>query len=398
MTRANIPKATAIVTATVLLITACMTDRNEGDVSATLINLHPTDGVFAEVGLVAKSDAPQDATAPDIIASAELDRDALSRRESVSFLGIKPGRYYSVAWLRDKRGNTVQEGVSPVIEIRSDAIASAPVMMTYSSDERCTENEKMCTRLPGVDMVLACGSDQLYHPVENCGSDGACRGGECRDGTPTQPVTSTKEQPIAVCDPSLGHTFTTDVQSPYFPLEIGHTLRLRGADDEDEDLEVTLTVLEDPVEIDGIYTRVVDELERDNGVEQQRSIKYYAEAEDGTVCFFGEDVSIFDDGKEVEMPAFSWRSKYEERMYPGIAMLANPEVGMSFQQQLAPMVSLDRGVIIDIGLAVTTELKIYNDTIWVEESSPLDVDTSVKVYAKGVGLVKDEALLLSDIQ
>lgn len=72
----------------------------------------------------------------------------------------------------------------------------------------------------------------------------------------------------------------------------------------------------------------------------ETSINYYAQTQDGTVCYFGEDVDIFlpDGGVSHEG---AWRAD-DPGNAPGIFMPADPQVGMTFQQEVAPGTAEDK--------------------------------------------------------
>jgi hypothetical protein len=73
---------------------------------------------------------------------------------------------------------------------------------------------------------------------------------------------------------------------------------------------------------------------------------------------------------------------------PGIFMPANPQKGMTFQQEFAPGVALDEATII----------KVATDTITLRDFNPLDGSSGTKEYQAGVGLIRDGPLDLVAIR
>ena len=122
------------------------------------------------------------------------------------------------------------------------------------------------------------------------------------------------------------------------------------------------------------------------------SRNYYAQTEQGTVCYFGEDVDIFnEDGTLTHEGA--WRAD-DPGNAPGIFMPAEPEVGMTFAQESAPGIAEDEATILRSGRTVTVPAGTFTDTITVRDLNPLDGGKGTKVYARGVGLIEDGPLQL----
>jgi hypothetical protein len=120
------------------------------------------------------------------------------------------------------------------------------------------------------------------------------------------------------------------------------------------------------------------------------SRNYFAQTQDGTVCYFGEDVDIYENSVVVSHEG-RWRADAPGNA-PGIFMPAAPQVGMSYQQEVAPGVALDEATITRVGRAVTVPAGTFTETIMVRDFNPLDGSRSTKVYAAGVGLIRDTPL------
>jgi hypothetical protein len=182
----------------------------------------------------------------------------------------------------------------------------------------------------------------------------------------------------SVCDPATG-SFTTDIDNPYFPLPVGRQIELRG-----NGLLVRMTVLDEIETVAGVDTRVVEEYEAADGRVIEISRNYFAQAQDGTVCYFGEEV----DPEEGVWRADSPGSR------PGIIMPGDPKPGMRFQMEVAPGVAADEGVVIEVGKTITVPAGTFTETIVVLEVNPLEGEEEPKVFAPGVGLLVDEDLEL----
>ncbi len=219
-------------------------------------------------------------------------------------------------------------------------------------------------------------------------------------------ATADMELPLSLCAPDSGHTFTPNVTNQFFPLPASQQWIYLGKEG-GQNIGLRITVLGGTETFypgpDAVATRRVEETEWEDddadGVIDagefviETSINYYAQTGEGTVCYFGEDVMIFlpDGGFTTEG---AWRAD-DPGNAPGIFMLAEPETGMSFQQEVAPGVAEDMATIVADGKAVRTPAGRFTDTIRVRDFNPLDGSKGTKSYATDVGLIQDGPLLLT---
>jgi hypothetical protein len=223
----------------------------------------------------------------------------------------------------------------------------------------------------------------------------------------------TTELPLSLCDPAT-NTFTTTVDNPFFPLPAGQQWVYVGKEGS-QNLGLQITVLRGTESFykkgnDGVPTintvRVEEtEWEDDDGdgvidpgeFVIETSINYYAQTQDGTVCYFGEDVNIFppDPGGSVSHEG-AWRADGAPDHAPGIFMPAPADiaVGVSYQQEVAPGIAEDTATIIAADRSVKTPAGTFTDTIQTRDFNPLDGSRGTKAYASGVGLIQDGPLLL----
>ena len=88
----------------------------------------------------------------------------------------------------------------------------------------------------------------------------------------------------------------------------------------------------------------------------------------------------------------AWRADGATNHAPGIFMPANPMVGQKLQQEVAPGIAEDQAEIIRAGRTVRVPVDTFTNTITVRDFNPLDGSKGTKVYAPGVGLIKDGPL------
>ena len=115
----------------------------------------------------------------------------------------------------------------------------------------------------------------------------------------------------------------------------------------------------------------------------------------GDVYYFGEDVDIFKHGKLVGHDG-AWQSGVRGAKF-GLMMPGRPEVGDRYCQEVAPRVAMDRAEVIACNASCVTPEKAFEQCLRVRETSALESGSSEKVYALGVGLVKDGDLVLTGL-
>ncbi len=208
---------------------------------------------------------------------------------------------------------------------------------------------------------------------------------------------------LALCAPDE-NSFTPEVDNSFFPLEVGQRWVLSG-NEQGRTIGLRITVLEPTKSFfqrrKPVTTRMVEEIEWEDtngdgviGANEpliEVSLNYFAQTQDGTVCYFGEDVEIYEGGVVVSTEG-SWRADAGANA-PGIFMPAEPEVGMSFQQEVAPGIAEDQATIVSTG-TVKVPAGTFEGAIKVRDFNPLDGSKGFKVYAPGVGLIVDGPLSL----
>ncbi len=196
-------------------------------------------------------------------------------------------------------------------------------------------------------------------------------------------------------------TFSTTGRNPYFILEPGHRLVLKGVEDQEE-VEVWITVLPEKqgITLPGvghIMTRVVEEREWVDGELDEVSRNFFAICDQtNNVLYFGEDVDNYEDG-EVANHDGGWRAGVNGAA-PGLIMPGTFLLGSRYFQEIAPGVALDRAENVKMGLTVDVPAGHFTNAVKVVETSPLEPNSqSIKLYAPGVGLIVDETLKLVEV-
>jgi hypothetical protein len=230
------------------------------------------------------------------------------------------------------------------------------------------------------------------------------------------PASAAAQQlPLSDCAPAE-NTFTLNIDNVYFPLADGAVWVYTGKEQgENIGLQISVLPETEPFRFGGglnVTTRVVEEVEwadtdADGEIDAGEQLievsrNYFAATQTGpapgTVCYFGEDVDIYEDGEIVSHEG-AWRAdgrRGRPGIAPGIFMPASPEPGMSFQQEVAPGVAEDQATVVRTGTGTLPDGTRVT-TITVRDFNPLDGSRGTKVYAQGVGLIEDGPLRLLSV-
>jgi len=144
---------------------------------------------------------------------------------------------------------------------------------------------------------------------------------------------------------------------------------------------------------------ILREMSFDDGQLVESTLNYFAQADDGTVYYFGELVDIYQNGVItshegswlVGGPANSDPSTTATSTRPFVFMPATPEKADVFKpEDLLPVVD-ETAQVVDTQQTRGVPAGQYQNVIQVLESSQLDTATENKWYAPGVGVVSIEA-------
>lgn len=190
------------------------------------------------------------------------------------------------------------------------------------------------------------------------------------------------------------YTLESSGKNEYFILEPGYQLVLEHKEgNQAEKLEIT--VLNETRKIGGIDTRVVEERETVNGETKEISRNFFAFCkETGSVFYFGEETDEYKEGKATRGND-SWAAG-DNNAKPGLIMPGLPLIGARYFQELAPGVAMDRAEIVSLNETLETPAGRFEHCLKTEEGSALKPsERDCKFYAPGIGLIKDEDLLLT---
>lgn len=186
---------------------------------------------------------------------------------------------------------------------------------------------------------------------------------------------------------------TTTGENAYFVLKPGYQLTLVGTES-GKPVQLVITVLEETRDVGGVTTRVVEERETTGGVPVEVSRNYFAiHPRTHDVYYFGEDVDTYKHGK-LDGHEGGWHHGTGDARF-GLMMPGTPAVGLRFYQEHAPRTAMDRAEIVSLTERATTPAGTFDRCLKTKESTPLEMlSTEYKLYAPGIGLIRDGSLQL----
>jgi hypothetical protein len=197
--------------------------------------------------------------------------------------------------------------------------------------------------------------------------------------------------------------FVPEIDNPYLAFERGRIFTYEG-ETEDGFEQNVVEVTEENKTILGVATTVVHDQGFLDGELVEDTFDWFAQDSEGNVWYFGEK-SYHIEGGEVVDSAGSWEAGVDGAL-PGIIMLAEPEVGVRYQQEFSEGIAEDMAKV--VGLSETAEVPYgtFTDCLKTKEWTPLEPGArEFKFYALGTGLVlelqprgQDERIELKSIQ
>ena len=168
------------------------------------------------------------------------------------------------------------------------------------------------------------------------------------------PITTTKQMM------SFGHEGPTVLRQETTLLNRTRTLRVNG-----QDVQVVVSQF----------------VAHGDGQIVETAIDYFAQADDGSVWYFGEDVSTYENGV-VASHNGTWLAGRDGP--PGMIMPAHPKVGDVYRPENIPGLVFEETTVKATNLNVPGPSGTIHGAIRVEEH-PADGDVETKIYAPGYG-------------
>jgi hypothetical protein len=180
--------------------------------------------------------------------------------------------------------------------------------------------------------------------------------------------------------------FTSEITNAWLPYGTGASWAYRETDGEGGVQRVEVTVLDRTRVVMGIEARVVRDVVSEDGALVEDTYDWYAQDAEGNVWYLGEDTKEYEDG-EVSTTAGSWEAGVDGAQ-PGIAMPAEPRVGLAYRQEHLAGEAEDAAEVLSLDEWVEVPIGSYRDVLMTKDFTPLQPQVlEHKFYARGVGLV-----------
>ena len=191
-----------------------------------------------------------------------------------------------------------------------------------------------------------------------------------------------------VLDPA---NFTTTIDNPYFPLPVGRTWVYQGVKDgQTQEDRVTVTN-ETKVVAEGITARVVTDVATHNGTLLEKTSDWYAQDKQGNVWYLGEDTAAYLPNGKVDTSG-SWEAGVHDAE-PGLVMEANPQIPDAYRQEFLSGQAEDTAWVVNTSGSFTVPDGTFKNVLTSLEATRIEPGAyDRKVYAPGVGMIREEAL------
>jgi hypothetical protein len=180
------------------------------------------------------------------------------------------------------------------------------------------------------------------------------------------------------------------IDNPYLPLILWGRCVSRGEEDGAEKVAIRKLLdrtLKFTINGQTVRALVVQDKSWEDGELIERALDYFAQADDGTVYYLGEDVNIFEDGEVVSHEG-AWRFGRDTDVL-GVAMPAAPQVGDTWMLEDVPGIAQESNTFTEHLASFTAGGKEYTDVIHIHAHVEPDTEEEDKQYARGVGPVRE---------
>lgn len=176
----------------------------------------------------------------------------------------------------------------------------------------------------------------------------------------------------------------TNVTNPLFPYSQTDQIILLGSVD-GQPFHVVYTLLPTTRKIDWngqqVETIIVQYVAQVNGQIEEYALDWYAQADDGSVWYLGEDVYDYKDGV-VFSTAGTWLTERDGPM--AMIMPANPQVGDVYRVETIPGIAFEEITVKDVNVTVQGPKGPINGAM-VAEQLHMDGSYSNKTFVPGYG-------------
>lgn len=179
--------------------------------------------------------------------------------------------------------------------------------------------------------------------------------------------------------------FSADIDHPYWPMIPGTQWEYRELDGDGEELRVVVTATTETRTIaNGVVARVVRDTVYSGDEIVEDTFDWYAQHDDGTVWYLGEDTAEFEDGEVV-----STEGSFEagvDGAQAGVLLPGDPQPGRSYRQEYLAGEAEDVGEVLRLGERAEAPYGAFDDVLVTRDTNVLEPEVvEYKFYARDVG-------------
>lgn len=211
-------------------------------------------------------------------------------------------------------------------------------------------------------------------------------------GAGATPATSSAPRTSAAqtAEPPPTFSNSTEITNPWLPISKMTTSVFEGTDAGDQVRNVKKLLSRTEVfDVGGrkVEAAVVEDRAYVNGELHEVADDFYAQADDGTVHYLGEDVNYYEKGKVVgHEGAFRYGDQTQTL---GVAMPADPRPGDTFSIEDVPGVGSETNTVKEVQPQAKVGGHIYRNVLVIDGHVVPDNEDEVKSYAKGIGTIRE---------
>lgn len=202
-------------------------------------------------------------------------------------------------------------------------------------------------------------------------------------GSPTAPASAATGREVDTEPPVFSNA--TEITNPLFPIaDLAQVVQLGNEGDHTLRVEVTLLPETRTIEIDGTSVEAVvsQYVAYGGGRILEVALDFYAQADDGSVWYLGEEVDNYgEDGKIADHDG-TWLAGTDGP--PGMIMPANPQVGDLYHPENIPDLVFETVTVLETNLTVDGPRGPVDGAIRTEEVL-MDGSVEHKTFAPGYG-------------
>jgi hypothetical protein len=187
--------------------------------------------------------------------------------------------------------------------------------------------------------------------------------------------------------------FSATIDNRRWPMTVGSrwVYRVTDMSDGSTKREVITVTQQTKLIADGIRARVVHDVVRDHGRPTEVTDDWYAQDSKGNVWYFGEHTTAYKHGKPTDNG--TWEAGVDGAM-PGIALPAEPKVGLSYREEYSKGVAEDQSRVLALDAQAQVRAGHFKHVLLTEDFSPIEPKVSeLKFYSHGSG----QAVLAIDV-